>query len=546
MTDVTDLTELLTQATAWLAEDPDPQTRAALQAWIDAEDQASLAVAFAGPLTFGTAGLRGPLGPGPAAMNHIVVAKAAAGLAQYVKDTGGSRIVIGYDARRKSQAFAELTAAIAAGAGLDAEVLPRRLPTPVLAYAIKARGADAGVVVTASHNPPQDNGYKVYLGDGMQIVPPADAEIAARIAAAPAYDQIPQSDRWTVLDESVVEQYLQRVVSLASPSTTEGAHLKVVYSAMHGVGGGLFETVCKRLGFVALHPVAEQFDPDATFPTVAFPNPEEPGAMDLSLAAATGLGADLIIANDPDADRCAVGIPHGDGFRMLRGDEVGVLLGYWTATRAPIEGSLVTTIVSSDMLAAIATSAGLLFRQTLTGFKWITRPDDIVFGYEEALGYCVDPEAVRDKDGISASVRMLELAAWLQKQGRSVQDLLTDLAREHGVYLTDQISIRVQELSDRDRALAALAARPAEAIADLDTVTDLTDSAATGLPPTEGLRLTLRGGGRVIARPSGTEAKLKVYLEVVESTGDLAADQVRAAERLRALREGLERFLGAV
>ena len=540
------MNDLLAQAAAWLAEDPDPQTRAELQAWIDSDDQGSLAVAFAGPLTFGTAGLRGPLGPGPAAINHIVVAKAAAGLAQYVKDTGGSTIVIGYDARRNSQAFAELTAAIAAGAGLTAEVLPRKLPTPVLAYAIKARGADAGVVVTASHNPPQDNGYKVYLGDGMQIVSPADVEIAARIAAQPAFDQIPTSDDWVTLDESVVDEYLDRVVSLADPANTAGAHLKVVYSAMHGVGGGLFETVCRRLGFIDLHPVAEQFDPDATFPTVAFPNPEEPGAMDLSLAAATGIGADLIIANDPDADRCAVGIPTGDGFRMLRGDEVGVLLGWWTTQRAPASGSLVTTIVSSDMLGSIAQAAGLIFRQTLTGFKWITRPDDIAFGYEEALGYCVDPAAVRDKDGISASVRMLELAAWLLQQGRSVASLLDDLGREHGVYLTDQISIRVQDLSDRDRALAALAQRPGDAISDLGSVTDLTDSSLTGLPPTEGLRLTLRGGGRVVARPSGTEAKLKVYLEVVENTGELDADRARASERMRVLRAGLEAFLEAV
>ncbi len=374
------MTELLASVRAWLAEDPDPVTRAQLQDWVDADDRARLEVAFAGPLTFGTAGLRGPLGPGPAAMNHIVVAKAAAGLCQYVKDTGGRKIVVGYDARRNSEAFAELTAAIAAGAGLVAEVLPRALPTPVLAYAIKARQADAGVVVTASHNPPQDNGYKVYLGDGMQIVPPADAEISARIAAQPVFQDIPQSAEWTRLDEQIVEEYVDRAVSLADPTQTGSARLTVVYTAMHGVGGRLFETVCDRLGFVDLFPVAEQFEPDPAFPTVAFPNPEEPGAMDLALAAASREHADLIIANDPDADRCAVGIPTPDGFRMLRGDEVGVLLGWWTAQRAVVTGSLVTTIVSSSMLAPIAEAAGLGFRQTLTGFKWITRPDDILFG----------------------------------------------------------------------------------------------------------------------------------------------------------------------
>jgi phosphomannomutase len=538
--------DVVSQAHAWLAEDPDPQTRATLQKWLDDGDAQRLATAFAGPLSFGTAGLRGPLGPGPAAMNHIVVAKAAAGLCQYVKDTGGSKIVVGYDARHNSKAFAELTAAIAAGAGLTAEVLPRNLPTPVLAYAIRARGADAGVVVTASHNPPEDNGYKVYLGDGMQIVSPADAEISARIAAQPAFGQIPQSAEWATLGEAIVEAYLDRVVSLADPATTAGAHLRVVYTAMHGVGGQLFQTVCERLGFVDLFSVAEQFEPDPAFPTVAFPNPEEPGAMDLALAAAARENADVIIANDPDADRCAVGIPTADGFRMLRGDEVGVLLGWWTATRGPAQGSLVTTIVSSSMLGAIAASAGLGFRQTLTGFKWITRPDDIVFGYEEALGYCVDPAAVRDKDGVSASVRMLELAAHLQRQGSTVGAQLDALAAEHGVYLTDQISIRVQELADRDRALAALQDRPGEAIADLAGVTDLTDTAATGLPPTEGLRLTLGGGGRVIARPSGTEPKLKVYLEVVEKSGDLAADRDRAAQRMAVLRAGLEAFLAAV
>ncbi len=539
------MNDVRAQALAWLAEDPDPGTRDQLQAWLDADDHDRLAAAFAGPLTFGTAGLRGPLGPGPAAMNHIVVAKAAAGLCQYVKDTGGSSIVIGYDARFNSEAFAELTAAIAAGAGLRAEVLPRRLPTPVLAYAIKARGADAGVVVTASHNPPEDNGYKVYLGDGMQIVSPADEQISARIAVQPDFASIPQSGDWVRLDETVVDSYLDRVVSLAEPGKTSGSQLTVVYSAMHGVGGGLFETVCDRLGFVELHAVAEQFEPDPTFPTVAFPNPEEPGAMDLALATAERVGADLIIANDPDADRCAVGVPTDSGFRMLRGDEVGVLLGWWTANRAPASGCLVTTIVSSSMLSGVAEAAGLGFRQTLTGFKWITRPDDIVFGYEEALGYCVDPGAVRDKDGISASVRMLELAAHLQQQGRTIAEQLDALAAEHGVYLTDQISIRVQDLSDRDRALAALAARPEEAIADLAGVQDLTDSAVTGLPPTEGLRLLLGGGGRVVARPSGTEAKLKVYLEVVEHSGDLARDQENARARMAVLRAGLEQFLAA-
>lgn len=538
--------DLLAQARAWLAQDPDPATRRVLQDWLDTDDREHIADAFAGPLAFGTAGLRGPLGPGPAAMNHVVVARAAAGLCQYVKDTGGSRIVIGYDARRNSEAFARLTAQVASGCGLQAEVLPRRLPTPVLAFAIRQRGADAGVVVTASHNPPEDNGYKVYLGDGMQIVSPADREISQRIAAQPAFADIPRAETWTTLDESIVDAYLDRVVSLADPRKTDGARLTVVYSAMHGVGGDLIEAACRRLGFVDLHPVREQFEPDARFPTVAFPNPEEPGAMDLALAAAGRHEAHLIVANDPDADRVAVGIRDDASHRMLRGDEVGTLLGWWTA-RGTSSGSLVTTIVSSSQLRAVAEAAGLGFHQTLTGFKWITRIDDIVFGYEEALGYCVDPAAVRDKDGISATVKFLELAAWLSRDGRTVADLLDDLAQRHGVYLTDQISIRVQHLSDRDRALAALTERPSDAVPGLSAVDDLMDSSVTGLPPTEGIRVHLADGGRVVARPSGTEAKLKIYLEVIEPVDtDLPAARERGGQRLAGLRAGIEEFLADV
>jgi phosphomannomutase len=425
------------------------------------------------------------------------------------------------------------------------------VPTPVLAFSItdtgSGRAAAAGVMVTASHNPPADNGYKVYLHTGSQIVPPVDGEIAARIDAIdPCAVELAPADHplIEVLGGELVEAYLAAAPRVRFRPDVVGT--PVAYTALHGVGGAALLEAFHRAGLAAPHVVAEQQQPDGTFPTVGFPNPEEPGAMDLALAAASREHADLIIANDPDADRCAVGIPTPDGFRMLRGDEVGVLLGWWTAQRAVVTGSLVTTIVSSSMLAPIAEAAGLGFRQTLTGFKWITRPDDILFGYEEALGYCVDPQSVRDKDGISASVRMLELAAHVKAEGRSLADLLDRLAAEHGVYLTDQISIRVQDLSDRDRALAALQADPHAAIADLAGVTDLTDSAATGLPPTEGLRLDLAGGGRVIARPSGTEAKLKVYLEVVERSGDVAADRARANERLAVLRGGLEEFLAAV
>ncbi|MEU5634458.1 phospho-sugar mutase [Streptomyces rishiriensis] len=539
--------DLLARARSWLAEDPDPQTRAELAGLIEAGDVAGLADRFSGTLQFGTAGLRGELGAGPMRMNRSVVIRAAAGLAAYLKGKGqqGGLVVIGYDARHKSADFARDTAAVMTGAGLRAAVLPRPLPTPVLAYAIRHLGAVAGVEVTASHNPPRDNGYKVYLGDGSQIVPPADAEIAAEIDAVRGLDEVPRPDGgWQILDDAVLDAYLARTDAVLAPDSPRTA--RTVYTAMHGVGKDVLLAAFARADFPAPVLVAEQAEPDPEFPTVAFPNPEEPGAMDLAFAAARANAPDLIIANDPDADRCAVAVPYAGDWRMLRGDEVGSLLAAHLVRRGA-RGVLAESIVSSSLLGRIAEKAGLPYEETLTGFKWIARVDGLRYGYEEALGYCVDPEGVRDKDGITAALLVTELASELKEQGRTLLDLLDDLAVEHGLHATDQLSVRVEDLSVIARAMERLRARPPASLAGLAVTRaeDLTQGTDT-LPPTDGLRYTL-DGARVIVRPSGTEPKLKCYLEVVipvASHDDLPAARTRADAVLAAIKRDLSAAAG--
>ncbi|MGI9123629.1 MAG: phospho-sugar mutase [Mycobacterium sp.] len=543
---------LLDTARAWLTEDPDPATAAELSALIanaEAGDDAAaaeLADAFDGPLQFGTAGLRGRLGPGSNRMNRVVVARAAAGLAAYLVANGGKAVVVGYDARRNSDVFARDTAAIMAGAGLKAMVLPSALPTPVLAFAIRELGCDAGVMVTASHNPPDDNGYKVYLGDGSQIVPPADAEISACIAAVGALASIPQSDDFQTLDGTVLDSYVARAVSLLGNGPRE---VSAVYTAMHGVGGEVFMRAVADAGFAAPTKVAAQFAPDGRFPTVSFPNPEEPGAMDLALADARAQGADVIIANDPDADRSAAGIRNGDDYRMLTGDEVGALLAWWIAERGRRDGSPATgvyaqSIVSGTLLERIATDAGLGYATTLTGFKWISKVPGLRFGYEEALGYCCDPEAVKDKDGITASLLMLEMVAALKAEGRGPQDVLDDLARKFGLYATSQLSVRVSDLSLISDAMARLRADPPGTLGGRDVVQmDDLEEGVDGLPPTDGLRFTLQDA-RVIIRPSGTEPKLKCYLQVVVPvTGTIGDAHAAAKSELDAVRTSVAQTL---
>jgi len=553
--------DLLPRARAWAASDPDLVTRAELDRVVaaaeagDEEARADLEDRFDGTLSFGTAGLRGRLGAGPNRMNRVVVQRAAAGLASYVldKQAGSTRasVVIGYDARHNSKVFAEDSAAVLTGAGLEVHLLPRPLPTPVLAYAIRELGCAAGVMVTASHNPPEDNGYKVYLGDGSQIVAPVDAEIAERIAAVGDLETLPRGAGGQVLGEDLVDRYLDTAASLVGDGPRD---LDVVYTPLHGVGAAPVVQVLETAGFAAPRVVASQEQPDPDFPTVSFPNPEEPGAMDAALALAEETGADLVVANDPDADRCAAAVPAPTGWRMLRGDEVGALLA-GHLLRSGRTGTFATTIVSSTLLSKLARSAGQEYAETLTGFKWLGRLDGLAFGYEEALGYCCDPDNVRDKDGVTALLLLCELAAAAKAEGRTLLDELDDLAREHGLHATDQVSVRVADLALIEQAMRSLREESPTELGGLavEQVDDL--SAGDGdLPPTDGLRFRLADGARVVVRPSGTEPKLKCYLEVVvpvEETDDstdptdaVEAARIAAATRLDAIGADVRAAIG--
>lgn len=546
------MTSMLDQARAWAEMDPDPVTRAQLEAMIgDPARHAELENCFSGRLEFGTAGLRGALGPGPHRMNRVVVMQAAAGLAAWLNEQGGGAVVIGYDARHNSDVFARDTAAVLTGAGISAMVLPEALPTPVLAFAIRFLGCAAGVMVTASHNPPQDNGYKVYIADGSQIVPPVDQEIAAhieRIAATTPVTALPLGTEWETLGPEVEDEYIRITAQLVPQSAPRD--LRVVYTAMHGVGARVLTRVFNQAGFAAPLPVTEQIDPDPDFPTVAFPNPEEPGAIDLALATAQRHDADIVIANDPDADRCAVAISDGAGqWRMLRGDEVGALLAWWMVQRIPAQernGKIFAqSIVSCSLLKAIAEANGFTYRQTLTGFKWIGRIPGLAYGYEEALGYCVDPENVKDKDGISAAVLITEMAAALKAQHRTLPDVLDELAREFGLYATDQVSVRVSDLSRIGQVMSTLRTTPPTTIGGF-AVTRFVDlaSSASDLPPTDGLLFDLEGNGRVIVRPSGTEPKVKCYLQsVVPASATMTDTHVQAERNLAAIAADVRTWL---
>ena len=543
---------VLAAARAWADDDPDPATRAELTGLADraeAGDAAAaeeLADAMSGMLEFGTAGLRGRLGGGPHRMNRAVVIRAAAGLTAHLQTIDPEPfVVVGFDARTNSDVFAHDTCAVVVGMGGRAAVLPHPMPTPVLAYAIRYLGADAGVMVTASHNPPEDNGYKVYLGDGSQIVSPSDGLIAAQIDRVESLASVPMADDgWHTLGDDVLDAYVSDVVTVVDPTTPRD--VTVVHTALHGVGSETVGRAFVAAGYPAPIPVASQAEPDPMFPTVSFPNPEEPGAMDAALELAEQTSPDLVIANDPDADRCAVAVPGPGGWRMLRGDEVGALLGSHLLERGAGEAPGVVfanSIVSSRLLSAMCRAAGVAHEETLTGFKWIGRVEGLRYGYEEALGYCVDPEHVRDKDGVSAALLVAELAATLKARGRTLGDRLDDLARAHGVHATDAFSVRVSDLALIGTLMARLRDEPRDAIAGVgvERLDDLA-SGVGGLPPTDGLRWYLADGSRVIVRPSGTEPKLKVYLEVVEPVAgeDLRGARERAAERLAAIRSDLE------
>ena len=548
---------------AWIADDPDPGDRAELQALLDAGDKAELRDRFAGRLTFGTAGLRGVVAAGPNRMNRAVVRAATAAVAGWLlegggtaKDAaaGGAGVVVGCDARHRSAEFAAEVARVLAGAGIAVHMLPVPCPTPLLAFAVRHLSAAAGVMVTASHNPAADNGYKLYLSDGAQVIPPADREIEARIGALGPLSQVPVADETSPLitmhGDEVAVAYLKAIAGIASGHRLPA--LTVVYTPMHGVAGRLMLRAIAQAGFAAPYVVAVQAEPDPDFPTVAFPNPEEPGALDLALSDATLLNADLVLANDPDGDRLAVAVPEADGWRALTGDQVGALLGAaqlrWTAA-ATSPRLAATTIVSSTMLYRIAAAAGVAYAETLTGFKWIARAADglrgtrFVFGYEEALGYAVG-DVVRDKDGMSAGLAMLRLAAEARVAGRSVLDVYDELERAHGVHLTSQLTLRTTDLTSvmkrlRAEPLAEIAGQPVTSMVDLSM-----PDASDGLPRADVLILHL-DGARVVLRPSGTEPKIKCYIEVIKQLDGRALTAARqaAADRMGPLRSALERLL---
>ncbi|MEO7130481.1 MAG: phospho-sugar mutase [Dermatophilaceae bacterium] len=541
---------------AWRDDDPDATTRRELSDLIDraqsgdAAASEDLADRFSGMLEFGTAGLRGALGAGPNRMNRSVVIRAAAGLVAFLQAEGGAGasplVVIGFDARYNSDVFARDTAAVVVGAGGRALLLPQPLPTPVLAYAIRHIGADAGVMVTASHNPPQDNGYKVYLGDGSQIVPPADAQIAAHISRVTQVASVPvAADGWETADGALWDDYISDAVAVLDPASPRD--LSVVHTSLHGVGHRTVHDAFERAGFPAPDPVDAQAIPDPDFPTVPFPNPEEPGAIDLALDQARRGGCDIVIANDPDADRCAAAVldPAIGDWRMLRGDELGALLGaHLVARGVQARDVFANSIVSSRMLAAIARAAGIRHEETLTGFKWISRVPGLRYGYEEALGYCVAPMSVRDKDGISAALLLAELAAGLKAKGRNLTDLLDDLAVAHGVHATDSFSVRVADLSQIGDLMGRLRDTPPDTVAGVavERLDDL-NRPDGALPPTDGLRWFLTDGSRIIVRPSGTEPKVKIYLEVVQPVATderLPAERHTADARLAAIRADFE------
>ena len=564
---------------AWIADDPDERDQEELRSLLARADTGDGATAgggsamaevrdrFAGRLTFGTAGLRGAVGAGPNRMNRAVVRAATAAVAGWLRDVRGASdprggvgpgkalaVVVGCDARHRSDEFADEAARVLAGAGIRVHLLPRPGPTPLLAFAVRHLGVSAGIMITASHNPAADNGYKLYLGDGAQVIPPVDAEIEGRIARLGPLSALPVAGLDDPLivrhGDEVAAAYLDAVAGLAGTAAPP-SDLTVVYTPMHGVAGDLMLRAIRRAGFAAPHVVAAQAKPDADFPTVAFPNPEEPGALDLALADARALGADLVVASDPDGDRLAVAVPGADGqttgWRQLSGDQLGALLGAYLLGAETDGAALVaTTIVSSTLLAKIAASAGARYRETLTGFKWIARAADgepgarFVFGYEEALG-CEVGQVVRDKDGIGAALAALRLAATAKAVGHSLSDAYDDLERAHGVHLTEPLSLRIPQPGEVMRRIRAT---PPASIGGLsvETVMDFTD-AGTGLPPSDALRYTLRQA-RVVIRPSGTEPKIKAYLEVVEPAGDdLAAAREAAARRMAPLRAAVTGLL---
>lgn len=621
--------ELVKTVRRWIELDPDPNTRSTLEELLNRAEASSpgasqeLESLFSGRLAFGTAGLRAELGPGPLRMNRLVVRQTAAGLLRYaaeklheahssvdnphdVESPAAYRIVIGYDARYQSDEFAAETAQIFSSAGWEVHLFDRPGPTPLLARQVLVQDAEVGVMVTASHNPARDNGYKVYLGGelsrflephgrgaGAQIVAPVDKEIAATIAeaveedfaggaAAPAVvpdAEVPVPQGVSFIGDADRAAYESEALELLDAERFPHRDLSVVYTAMHGVGGEMVTSLLKAGGFTRVIPVAEQFDPDPAFPTAAFPNPEEPGALDLGLKAAAEHDADLVLANDPDADRLSASVfdAHQQQWRQLSGDEIGALLGRHILDRGPLrpqvidaptprsteeaaaqEPVLANSIVSSRLLEKLCQVRGIGHAATLTGFKWLARVENMSFGYEEAIGFNVDPVNVKDKDGVSAALIFAELAADLKARGTDAIEALDEIAAEAGVFVTGQVTIKVDDLSQLGKVTAGLRKQAPSEIAGAAVVEvlDLTKDPLPGqelneATKTDALIYLTEAGDRVIVRPSGTEPKVKCYLETVEQTSGQDADRAaivqarqRADRRLEELHEAMSSLLG--
>jgi phosphomannomutase len=557
---------LSTRVQSWIQQDPDPATKSQLldlleSAQSNKTDLLELQDAFLAPLEFGTAGLRGALGAGPNRMNRVTVLQVASGLAKFLVQQGfiGKKVVIGFDARYNSDVFAADTARVMSGAGLEPIVFPHVVPTPVLAFAIRHLDACAGVMVTASHNPPQDNGYKVYLGDGRQIVSPVDEQISKLIKTVTDVREISLGTAGALVSQDVLKTYTSLTSQLITSGPTTDAQRKAVssvYTALHGVGWKTLQSVFDASGFVEPIATPEQRDPDPAFPTVVFPNPEEKGALDIALALAKKNSVDVLLANDPDADRFAAAAPSATGeWITLRGDQIGSLLGWWMIERAKLTGSnvsgtLASSIVSSMMLESIANSAGLQYESTLTGFKWVSRVNNLAFGYEEALGYCVDPKNVSDKDGISAAEIFMEMLAYLKGEGKTLWQVLDELALTHGLHATDQVSVRVTSSEQVAVTMAGIRNSPPMELGGLSV--NRVEDLAIGLgelPKTDAVIIHLAGTdqiqkARVIVRPSGTEPKIKCYLEVVVRGDDLAIAQQTADNELKSLAADARPLLG--
>ena len=540
---------LISLAKNWAEHDPDTKTKQQVLDLIKDNDIDKLTSLFSGDLEFGTAGLRSEIGPGQSRMNRAVVIRATYGLCQYLLNKYPNKkpkLIVGNDARHLSDQFAQDVCGVAVSLGLEVFRLPSNLPTPVLAFGVRHIGADAGVMITASHNPPQDNGYKVYDHLGAGIIPPMDKEIAQLIKSAPMADEIKLGAGWNKID--ITKQYQQRAAQLV---TNNYGQIKVAFTPMHGVGQETFDACMKEAGFNPSINVAEQTKPDPDFPTVSFPNPEEPGAMDLLLALAQTIDADVAIANDPDADRCAVAVPEKGNWKVLSGDELGFLLAWWMIeksklTNVPLRGQMVASIVSSSLVPKMAQAHGLKGASTLTGVKWMGHLENLIFGYEEAIGYCTDPDFVRDKDGITAALRVVEMISYLKQNNNSVTGILNEIYQEFGVHLTKQLSFRFASVSEAIKITQKLISDSPTKIGEfnVEKVENMNDG-IDGLPPTSGIRLTTKNG-RIIVRPSGTEPKLKCYLEVITKPGNPQTNQASAIQELDSLAKSVHQLLTTI